>query len=220
MLAKLGPMFTGLIRHLGSLAARTPRSGGARLRINAPADLLERAEPGASICVNGACLTVALRLEGAWEADLSGETLRATTLGSLPLGAKVHLEPSLRLGDPLDGHQVSGHVDGVGRLESRSDGEGIWRFQMPVLLAPLVAPKASIALDGISLTVVEAGRDWFSVALIPETVRRTRLEDMRPGAEVNLEGDPIGRFVARNLELAASEDRLQAFARGGWSRLR
>lgn len=209
-------MFTGLIRFLGTLDARNPRPGGARLRIAAQAALLERAEPGASICVNGACLTAVARDGHSFEAELSEETLLKTTFGQLALGASLHLEPSLRVGDPLDGHLVSGHVDGVGRLLERPVGEGLWRFDMPAALAAMVAPKGSIAVDGISLTTVDCGQDWFTVALIPETVRSTRLEAMRPGAPVNLEVDPIGRFVARTLELQGGEARLSRFARQGW----
>lgn len=215
-------MFTGLIRHLGTLEARASRPGGARLRIAAPADLLARAELGASIAVNGVCLT-SVSVDGrAWEADLSEETLAKTTLGRLALGAKVHLEPALRVGDPLDGHLVSGHVDGIGQLLSRPQGqggvdEGIWRFSMPATLAPMTAPKGSIAVDGISLTVVDCGTDWFTVALIPETVLRTALNTLRPGDPVNLEADPIGRFVARALALRGSDEKLARFASGGWN---
>lgn len=209
-------MFTGLIRHLGTLEGRRPRPGGARLTIAADPELLERAEAGASICTNGACLTAATRTPRTWEADLSEETLARTTLGRLAPGALLHLEPSLRVGDPLDGHLVSGHVDGVGRLLARSPGEGLWRFSLPQELAPMTAPKGSIAVDGISLTVVDCGSDWFTVALIPETVRRTRLETMGPGDEVNLEADPVGRFVARALAVRGSEEKLTRFARGGW----
>jgi len=214
-------MFTGLIRHLGTLESRSPRPGGARLRIAAPADLLARAELGASIAVNGACLT-SVAVDGrAWEAELSEETLAKTTLGRLPLGAALHLEPALRVGDPLDGHLVSGHVDGLGQLVSRPHGqggvdEGIWRFSMPASLAPMTAPKGSIAVDGISLTVVDCGSDWFTVALIPETVRNTALKGMRSGDPVNLEADPIGRFVARALALRGSDEKLARFAQGGW----
>lgn len=209
-------MFTGLVRHLGTLQARTPRPGGARLRIAAPQAVLDRAEPGASICTNGACLTAVRRDAQTWEADLSEETLARTTLGRLALGDLLHQEPSLLVGDPLDGHLVSGHVDGVGRLLERAEGEGLWRFSLPPALAPMTAPKGSIAVDGLSLTVVDCGSDWFTVALIPETVRRTRLEAMRPGTEVNLEADPIGRYVARALELRGAAGRLEAFARRGW----
>ena len=214
-------MFTGLIRHLGTLESRSARPGGARLRIVAPPDLLARAELGASIAVHGACLT-SVAVDGrAWEADLSEETLAKTTLGRLALGATVHLEPALRVGDPLDGHLVAGHVDAVGQLLSRprSEGrvdEGLWRFAMPPELAPVMAPKGSVAVDGISLTVVDCGTDWFTVALIPETVKRTALDAMRPGDPVNLEADPIGRFVARALALRNGEEKLTAFVRRGW----
>ena len=214
-------MFTGLIRHLGTLESRSARPGGARLRVVAPGDLLARAERGASIAVNGVCLT-SVAVDGrAWEADLSEETLEKTTLGRLALGSTLHLEPALRVGDPLDGHLVSGHVDGIGQLVSRPHGqggvdEGIWRFTMPTALAPMTAPKGSIAVDGISLTVVDCGPDWFTVALIPETVTRTALNGMRPGDAVNLEADPIGRFVARALALRGSDEKLARFAQGGW----
>lgn len=210
-------MFTGLVRFIGTLESRRDRAGGGRLRIAASPELLDRAESGASICVNGACLTAVARDGSAWEADLSTETLQKTTLGRLAAGAKLHLEPSLRVGDPLDGHQVSGHVDGVGRLLERPRDEGLWRFSMPLELAAMMAPKGSVTVDGISLTVVDCGQDWFTVALIPETVRRTRLEAMAGSAEVNLEVDPVGRFVARALALQAATGKLQQFARGGWA---
>jgi riboflavin synthase len=209
-------VFTGLIRYLGVLEGRSARPGGARLRISAPPELLARAEIGASIAVNGACLTAVAREARHFEADLSEETLARTTFRGLAVGERLHLEPSLCVGDPLDGHLVQGHVDAVGRLLERPRDEGIWRFSMPEELAPMMASKASVTVDGISLTTVDCGRDWFTVALIPETVRSTRLADMRPGAEVNLEGDPVGRFVARNLALRAGDGRLQAFAQGGW----
>ncbi len=209
-------MFTGLIRQLGTLESRRPRAGGARLRIAAPADLLERAEPGASICVHGACLTsVAVDGRG-FEADLSTETLARTRFGAMPAGAVLHLEPSLRVGDPLDGHFVLGHVDGLGRLLQRSEGEGLWRFAFPTDLAALLAPKGSIAIDGISLTVVDAGTAEFSVALIPETVARTGLKDLRPGDTVHLEMDPLARYVARALQLGATDEKLRSFAQRGW----
>lgn len=210
-------MFTGLIRHLGILESRSSRPGGARLRIAAPVDLLARAEAGASIAVNGACLT-SVAVDGrAWEAELSEETLAKTTLGRLPQGATLHLEPALRVGDPLDGHLVAGHVDAVGQLVARPKDEGLWRFSLPPELAPMTAPKGSMAVDGISLTVVDCGTDWFTVALIPETVKRTALAGMRPGDPVNLEADPIGRYVARALALRGSDEKLARFARDGWS---
>lgn len=209
-------MFTGLIRQLGTLETRSSRPGGARIRIAAPAELLVRAELGASIAVNGACLTSVAVDNRAWEADLSEETLAKTTLGRLAPGAILHLEPALRVGDPLDGHLVSGHVDAVGHLLSRPDDEGVWRFSLPPELTPMTAPKGSVAVDGISLTVVDCGADWFTVALIPETVKRTALTGLRPGDPVNLEADPIGRYVARALALRGATDRLTDFAQRGW----
>lgn len=212
-------MFTGLIRHLGTLETRSSRPGGARLRIACDAKVLDRAELGASIATHGACLTAIHRDDRAWEAELSDETLAKTTLGGLPIGALLHLEPSLLVGDPLDGHLVSGHVDGVGALLERPQDEGLWRFSMPAELAPMTASKGSIAVDGISLTVVDCGADWFTVALIPETVKRTALATMRTGDAVNLEADPIGRYVARALGLRASGQKLGAFAESGWAAL-
>lgn len=209
-------MFTGLIRYLGVLESRSPRPGGAHMRISAPAELLIRAERGASIAVNGVCQTAVARDEQRFEVDLSEETLQRTTLGRLPLKAMLHLEPSLRVGDPLDGHLVSGHVDGVGELLERPNDEGIWRFSIPPGLAAMIASKSSVTVDGISLTVVDCGREWFTVALIPETVRSTRLSVLRPGQEVNLEVDPVGRFVARGLALKRGEGHLQGFAEHGW----
>ena len=209
-------MFTGLIRHLGTLESRSPRGGGSRLRIAAPKAVLDRADLGASIAVNGACLTSVLRDDRAWETELSEETLAKTTLGRLAIGSTLHLEPSLQVGDPLDGHLVSGHIDGLGVLLERPVGEGLWRFSMPSFFAPMAAPKGSIAVDGISLTVVDCGRDWFSVALIPETVKRTILESMKPGDPVNLEADPIGRYVARALDMRDVDEKLSRFAKRGF----
>lgn len=209
-------MFTGLIRQLGRLEWLRPRTGGARLRIAAEASLLERAEPGASVCVHGACLTSVAVDGGGFEAELSAETLARTRFAAMRPGAILHLEPSLRVGDSLDGHLVMGHVDGLGRLRHRSDGEGPWRFAFPPELAPLLAAKGSIAIDGISLTVVEAGGADFSVALIPETVARTALRALRPGDPVHLEVDPLARYVARALQLGASEAKLMGFAQRGW----
>ena len=212
-------MFTGLIRHLGTLESRSSRPGGARLRIACGPEVLERAEPGASIAVHGACLTSVHRDERGWETELSEETLAKTTLGQLAQGSTLHLEPALRVGDPLDGHLVSGHVDGVGRLIDRPEGEGLWRFTLPEALVPMTAPKGSITVDGISLTVVDCDGESFSVALIPETVKRTALGGLKPGAPVNLEADPIGRYVARALSLRGSAGKLGAFAEQGWSAL-
>ncbi len=194
-------MFTGLIRELGSLQGREKRKEGARLEIAASPALLLRATVGSSVCVNGVCLTSTYVDEESWIAELSDETLQKTTLGTLRIGTSLHLEPSLRLGEPLDGHSVSGHVDGLGHILERSDGEGLWKFSMPIFISAMTAPKGSITVDGISLTVVECGLDWFTVSLIPETLRQTALKDYRLNQQVNLEADPIGRYIAHALAM-------------------
>ncbi|MDR0498497.1 MAG: riboflavin synthase, partial [Holophagales bacterium] len=190
-------MFTGLIRHVGTLASRHSQGGGARLCVEAGPELLVRAEHGASIAVMGVCLTAVAGDSRSFEADLSEETLLKTTLGKLPIGARLNLEPALRVGDPLDGHLVLGHVDAVGSLLERAKENGLWHFTMPAGLAEMLAPKGSVAIDGISLTVVETTSQFFSVALIPETIAATTLKNLRPSSKVNIEVDPIGRYVAR-----------------------
>jgi len=194
-------MFTGLIRELGSLKGREKRKEGARLEITASPTLLLRATVGSSICVNGVCLTSTYVDEESWIAELSDETLQKTTLGTLRIGTSLHLEPSLRLGEPLDGHSVSGHVDGLGHVLERTEGEGLWKFSMPIFISTMTAPKGSITVDGISLTIVECGLDWFTVSLIPETLRQTALKDYRLNQSVNLEADPMGRYIAHALAM-------------------
>jgi riboflavin synthase len=194
-------MFTGLIRELGSLKGRERRKEGARLEITASPTLLLRATVGSSICVNGVCLTSTYVDEESWIAELSDETLQKTTLGTLRIGTSLHLEPSLRLGEPLDGHSVSGHVDGLGHVLERTEGEGLWKFSMPIFISTMTAPKGSITVDGISLTIVECGLDWFTVSLIPGTLRQTALKDYRPNQSVNLEADPMGRYIAHALAM-------------------
>ena len=191
-------MFTGLIRELGSLKGREKRKEGARLEITASPALLLRAIVGSSICVNGVCLTSTYVDEESWIAELSDETLQKTTLGTLRIGTSLHLEPSLRLGEPLDGHSVSGHVDGLGHVLERTEGEGLWKFSMPMFISAMTAPKGSITVDGVSLTVVECGLDWFTVSLIPETLRQTALKDYRLNQSVNLEADPMGRYITHS----------------------
>jgi len=209
-------MFTGLIRHIGTLASRRPQGNGARLRVEAGPELLLRAEHGASIAVMGVCLTAVSVDSRSFEADLSDETLSRTTLGELPVGASLNLEPALRVGDPLDGHLVSGHVDFVGRLLDRANESGLWRFAMSANIAAMLAPKGSVAIDGISLTVVEVTGQSFSVALIPETIAATTLKDLRLAASVNVEVDPIGRYVARIMSLGNTNEKLESFVKNGW----
>ena len=167
------------------------------------AALDERArELGASVAVSGVCLTVTAASPKHFEVEAAFETLSLTTLGDLAVGDVVNLEPALRMGDPLGGHLVSGHVDGVGRLESveaRGEARECW-FSVPAELARYVAPKGSICIDGVSLTVNAVRDDRFSVGLIPHTLGVTTLGALGVGDRVNLEVDLLARYVARLLE--------------------
>lgn len=195
-------MFTGIVRGVGRLAERELRGGDARLRFEAaalaPASLL----PGASVSVNGCCLTVTEALTNGFRADASPETLKRTTLGTLALGARVNLEPALALGEALGGHLVSGHVDGVGEVLVREpDGRALrFRLRAPVALARFLASKGSIAVDGVSLTVNEVADAEFGVAIVPATLERTILADYAVGTRVNLEADLLARYLARLLD--------------------
>jgi riboflavin synthase len=211
-------MFTGLIHHIGSLASRRQQAGGTRVTIEAPPQLLERADQGASIAVMGVCLTVAAKGAGAFEADVTQETLSKTTLGSLPIGARLNLEPSLLAGGPMDGHIVAGHVDAVGQLQGQPDGQGYWHFAYPPALAPMLATKGSIAIDGVSLTIAGIAGGTFSVALIPQTLAASTLKNLAPGDKVNLEADPVARYVARIMSLNSTDEKLREFIKNGWSK--
>lgn len=182
-------MFTGLIEELGALAARS----GARFTFKAEL-VTEDAKVGDSIAVNGCCLTVVELGPGTWSADVVDETLRRTTLGDLQAGDPVNLERPVRLSDRLGGHVVQGHVDGVGEILAAA----------PDLLVSTpgtryIVEKGSIAVDGVSLTVVSAGDDRFSVAVIPHTAAVTTLGRRRPGDRVNLEFDLFAKYVERLL---------------------
>jgi riboflavin synthase len=189
-------MFTGLIEDVGTVE-RISFGGMAEVSIRAFAG--ENLQLGESVAIDGACLTVVELKPGAFRVEASPETLRRTTLGSLERGSRVNLERALTLGDRLGGHLVLGHVDAVSQLLSIRD-EGVSRvieFSLPSSLAPLFIEKGSVAVDGISLTVNQLGADRFSVAIIPETQKRTTLAAKRVGARVNLEADLIGKYIAR-----------------------
>jgi riboflavin synthase len=185
-------VFTGLIKATGRVAAL----GGGRLRVEATG--LDLAA-GDSIAVDGVCLTAAAVEDGAFEADVMGETLRRSTLGSLGAGDRVNLEPPLRAGDPLGGHVVQGHVDGTGTVDSvTGDGPAqVVRIAAAPELLRYVVDKGSIAVDGVSLTVTEVDGEGFSVSLIPETLERTTLGAAAPGREVNLEVDVLAKYVEK-----------------------
>ena len=195
-------MFTGIVEELGTVEAVERQSDAVRLTVRATT-ALEGTDLGDSIAVNGCCLTVAERSAVTWTADVMAETLAKTGLGSLAAGDRVNLERAATVGSRLGGHLVQGHVDAVGHVVRREPGEhwDVVTVSMPGELAPYLVDKGSITVDGVSLTVVEAQRDGFTVSLIPETLRRTTLGFRGPGDAVNLEADVIGKYVARQLEL-------------------
>ena len=188
-------MFTGIIQINGVIESLEKFESGARLRIQAgQGEVFRRGE---SVAINGVCLTVLPNGDRSFITDLSEETLRRTTLGSLGSGARVNLERALAVGDRFGGHFVQGHVDTVGTLISRtSEGEfAVYRWSYPREYGDLVVSKGSIAVDGVSLTIVDPDPSSFGAALIPETLRRTILGAARIGERVNLEFDMIAKYV-------------------------
>jgi riboflavin synthase len=190
-------MFTGLIGELGTVDDVERTSGGARLRVRG--GLARDLREGDSVAVNGVCLTATAVNGGAFSADVMAETLRRSSLADVGAGDAVNLELPLRPSDRLGGHVVQGHVDGLGTVrEVRDEGFArLMRVDAPADLLRYVVEKGSIAVDGISLTVAELHDDGFGVALIPETLERTNLGGVRPGARVNLEVDVLAKYVER-----------------------
>ncbi len=196
-------MFTGIIANAGNIAGvRNDNSVSVRIRIACDGNALP-SHVGDSIAVAGICLTataITPHDEPRWfEADLSPETIARTTAGAWSCGMRVNLERPLRVGDELGGHLVSGHVDGTTQLESRVREGNCerFRFVVPSTLAPMIAEKGSVAIDGVSLTVAKADRDAFEVSIIPHTLSATTLGGLRPGDHANLEVDPLARHIAR-----------------------
>lgn len=191
-------MFTGIILHHGTIDSFERLDSGARMTVRTTDP--EPFERGESLAVNGVCLTVLPQGDGSVITDLSNETLAKSTLGQLSPGARVNVERALALGDRLGGHLVQGHVDGVGTLVSvTEEGEfAVFRWKYPREFSDLVVSKGSVAVDGISLTIVDPESFSFGVALIPETLRRTNLGTARIGDPVNLEFDMMAKYV-RNL---------------------
>src|SRR5438477_6783118 len=202
-------MFTGIITDLGRVQ-RLRRSagpeGGLELTI-ATAYNIDEIPLGASIACSGPCLTVVAVEPGAFAVQASAETLACSTLAEWAEGTPVNLERALRLGDELGGHLVSGHVDGVARLvERRPEGDSVrFTIEAPAPLARYIAPKGSVALDGVSLTVNEVEGGRFGVNIIPYTLAHTSLGEARPGQRLNLEIDTIARYVARLLDVSGAE---------------
>jgi riboflavin synthase len=188
-------VFTCIIEELGEVVALEPRGDSAVLAVRASTV----APHGASVAVNGVCLTVVGADSGTLSFDVMAETLKRSVVGALRAGERVNLERAVRADGRLDGHIVQGHVDGTGVVVSRTPGDA-WdavRFGLPPELSRYVAEKGSIAVDGVSLTVTAVGDDWFEVGLIPETLRATTLGAKQPGDPVNLEVDVLAKYVAR-----------------------
>ena len=194
-------MFTGIIEGVGRLAALERRGGDVRLTVEVGSLPFDAVQLGESIAVNGVCLTVIEFDANSFAADASNETLALTTLGALNVGDTLNLERAMRPTDRLGGHLVSGHVDGLGRVERiEPDARAQrWRFSAPTQLLRYIAKKGSICVDGVSLTVNEVDEAGFEVALIPHTVANTRFAQTRVNDAVNLEIDLVARYVERLL---------------------
>ncbi|HJT79441.1 MAG TPA: riboflavin synthase, partial [Gemmataceae bacterium] len=196
------PMFTGLVEALGVVRRLDDDGAGGRHLVIAAPQIAGELAPGESVAVNGACLTVVERDAENCRFQAGPETLRRTNLGELAPGDRVNLERSMRLGDRMGGHIVQGHVDGLGRIAERQrqgEWETVW-FSCPPELASQMVSKGSVAVDGVSLTLVEVGPDRFSVALIPHTLVNTTLGFKSVGAAVNLETDLLAKYVWKCLE--------------------
>ncbi len=202
-------MFTGIVEELGEVVAVVPAAQSSRLTLRGPV-VMQGAVHGASIAVNGVCLTVTDdEVSGAeFTVDVMAETLRASNLGELAAGDRVNLERPMVLGGRLDGHLVQGHVDGVATILERTPGDRweVVRLSLPGELARYVVAKGSITLDGTSLTVVEAGPDWFTISLIPTTLELTTLGRKGVGQTCNVEVDVIAKYVERLTQTRTTEE--------------
>jgi len=191
-------VFTGIVREQGRVVSIDGGADGVRLRVAAP-QAAAGAALGDSIALSGVCLTVVSVADGEIEFDAVAETLRRSSLGRLEPGAHVNVEPALRVGEPLGGHYVQGHVDAVGRVRSvEPEGDGrLVHFDAPPEVLRYCVEKGSIAVEGVALTVTELDDDGFTVALVPHTLAETTLGKVQPGDEVNLEADVLAKYVER-----------------------
>jgi riboflavin synthase len=192
-------MFTGIILAKGRVTSLAERDGDLELGVDAAGLDVARIAIGDSVCVQGVCLTVTRKQDTGFFADVSRETMAKTTLGRLKAGSNVNLEPSLRAGDPLGGHLVSGHVDAAGILKRIDQDARSWRleFELPPSLTRFVAAKGSICLNGVSLTVNKVEGRRFDVNIIPHTHAVTTLGELRVGDEVNVEIDVVARYLEK-----------------------
>ncbi|MFE3641815.1 riboflavin synthase [Streptomyces sp. NPDC059169] len=200
-------MFTGIVEELGEVTAVEDLGDASRFRLSGPV-VTDGARHGDSIAVNGVCLTVVESGDGEFTADVMAETLNRSSLGALTVGSRVNLERPMAVGGRLGGHIVQGHVDGTGTVIDRKPSENweIVTISLPAGLARYVVEKGSITVDGISLTVVDAATDHFTVSLIPTTLALTTLGIKQPGDPVNLEVDVIAKYVERLMGACASEE--------------
>ena len=195
-------MFTGIIEELGEVIAWQSTADAARLTVRAPLAVSDAAH-GDSISVSGVCLTVVEQGDDWFTADVMAETIAMSTLSTVSAGHRVNIERAAQVGDRLGGHIVQGHIDGTSQVLSLTDGTAwrVVRLSLAPDVAPLVARKGSIAVDGVSLTVSAVGTDWFEVSLIPETLTATTLGGRSVGDRVNIETDILARHVERMLQL-------------------
>ena len=195
-------MFTGIIQAVGSIASLEPRGGDVRLGVHGGKLPMDDVNLGDSIAVNGVCLTVVEKTAHGFYADVSGETLKCTRIGTLVVNAALNLEKALTLETRLGGHLVSGHVDGMGTVTARHEDSRSIRFavQAPDALARYIAVKGSICVDGVSLTVNAVDGASFELNIVPHTLAETTLRDYRTGQQVNLEVDLVARYLERLLQ--------------------
>lgn len=204
-------MFTGIIRDMGRVQRIEPKSGATLYEISTHLDVASF-DIGASVSFNGICLTLIEKTENSFIVQVSNETIDRTTIGAWEVGTSVNIEPSLKMGDELGGHMVLGHVDGVASLDKIiPDGES-YRLILsaPRELAPFIATKGSVALDGISLTVNMVDDVRFSVNIIPHTWKVTTLGQAKAGQRLNIEIDPLARYIARRMEFPVVKDESEA----------
>ncbi|MFI9357913.1 riboflavin synthase [Streptomyces lydicus] len=199
-------MFTGIVEELGEVVAIENLGDSSRFRLRGPV-VTEDAKHGDSIAVNGVCLTVVDTADGEFTADVMAETLNRSSLGALAPGSRVNLERPMALGGRLGGHLVQGHVDGTGTLVERTPAEHweLVKVALPAALSRYVVEKGSITVDGVSLTVVDAGDDYFTISLIPTTLALTTLGIKKVGDPVNLEVDVLAKYVERLLSRGSDD---------------
>lgn len=201
-------MFTGIIEEVGAVS----RISGPDLAIMAE-EVLEGIAVGDSIAIDGACMTVVEFTDETFVVQVSPESMKRTTLGALKPGDAVNLERAMAAGDRFGGHFVQGHVDGVGRVEGvrKLDEFAVWRFNAPPEVARYLVPKGSVTIDGISLTVVDPAAESFEVAIIPETLKKTKLQSKRAGDPVNMEADMFAKHIFHYLKGAGADSLTKEF---------